>query len=177
MWKYKIFSIVVLMFVGGTHCAVRVSCQGSMGRDTTTNSSRSAVPSGPRSTPLVAVPVKSDGSKDFPRVKRDNEIEGVIEGVHHIAKFGIYIYKVGDDGSETMIVWKVDPSGPAARAGINKSDVITRVNGKTMDSYEQGTNISIRSLIAALRLSGNGPAKFEIANSGKSKVVMVTPLP
>ncbi len=131
------------------------------------------------STPLVAVPVRSDGSKDFPKVNG----EDVIEGVHHIAKFGLYVYKWGGDG-EGINVWKVDPSGPAARAGIKKDDGLVRVNGRAMSWMAKGpkgdyAGASLRDLIEALRLSGNKPASLEVFKGFDKEpvTIMVTPLP
>ena len=127
-----------------------------------------------RSTPLQAVPVKSDGSKDFPKVGK----EYVSEGVHYIAKFGLYVYVSSLEGFE-IFIWKVD--GPAASAGLQKDDWITKVND--VDLSTTADDITIKKLIAVLKQSGNKPAKIVIErvdgnkDNNKDKEFMVKPRP
>jgi S1-C subfamily serine protease len=66
-----------------------------------------------------------------------------------------------------VVVTDVDPSGPAAEAGIQVDDVITEVNHQTVKS---ASDVS-----AALRRSGSRPALLLVNRNGRSLFLAVQP--
>jgi S1-C subfamily serine protease len=110
-------------------------------------------------TSLQAIPVNPN---EDPSVNNSMGVE-VIEKAHYIEKFGLYVWSIQPDSEDTygIWVWKVDPSGPAATAGIKTGDVITKVNNVIL-WFSNNKKKHIVDLIAALRLSGNRPARVEI---------------
>jgi serine protease Do len=72
-----------------------------------------------------------------------------------------------DSDNEGMVVTEVDPSGPAAEAGIDRSDVILEINRKPVNS--------IADVKAALSNSGDRPVLLLISRKGQTIFVTVTP--
>lgn len=66
-----------------------------------------------------------------------------------------------------VVVGEVDPVGPAARAGIERGDVIEQVNRQPVHSAQEVT--------AALERSGNRPALLLINRRGENLFVTATP--
>ena len=66
-----------------------------------------------------------------------------------------------------VLVGEVDPVGPAARAGIERGDVIEQVNRQPVHSAQEVTS--------ALERSGNRPALLLINRRGESLFVSATP--
>ena len=60
---------------------------------------------------------------------------------------------------------EVDPSGPAAEAGIRPGDVIEQVNRKSVSDVSE--------LRAAVKASGDKPALFLVTREGQSLYVTV----
>ena len=66
-----------------------------------------------------------------------------------------------------VVLTDVDPSGPAAEAGIQVDDVITEVNHQTVKS---ASDVS-----AALQRSGSRPALLLVNRNGRSLFLAVQP--
>ena len=70
-------------------------------------------------------------------------------------------------GTQGVVVTDVDPSGPAAEAGIQVDDVITKVNHQSVKSAAE--------LRTALQRSGSRPALLLVNRSGQSLFLAVQP--
>ena len=66
-----------------------------------------------------------------------------------------------------VVITDVDPSGPAAEAGIQVDDVITEVNHQTVRSTSEFS--------AALQRSSSRPALLLVNRSGKNLFLAVQP--
>jgi Do/DeqQ family serine protease len=72
-----------------------------------------------------------------------------------------------DKATQGVVVTQVDPSGPAADAGIQQGDVIEQVNQQTV--------LSAANVEAALKRSGTQPALLLINHRGTTIFVTVSP--
>lgn len=70
-------------------------------------------------------------------------------------------------GSKGLIVTDVDPSGPAAEAGIDKGDVILEINRQPVETFDQAK--------AALDKAGDKTSLLLIARGGRTLYVTVQP--
>lgn len=70
-------------------------------------------------------------------------------------------------GTQGVVVNAVDPTGPAAVAGIQRGDVIQQVNHQPVRSAEE--------LRTALAKTGSGPALFLINRGGEAVFVAIRP--
>lgn len=66
-----------------------------------------------------------------------------------------------------MLIADVVPEGPAAKAGLQRGDVVTRINGQKMDSSSK-----LRNTVAVL--GNGGKATIEFARGGKTLTATVT---
>ena len=66
-----------------------------------------------------------------------------------------------------LVVTDVDPSGPAADAGIVKGDVILEINRQPVETFDQAK--------AALDKAGNKPSLFLISRGGRTLYLTVQP--
>jgi len=74
--------------------------------------------------------------------------------------------ELGVKGTDGVAVMAVDPDGAAAAAGLRPGDVITRVNGKDIDS--------VTALRSALGASGTRPALVLVTRQGENVFVALT---
>ncbi len=63
------------------------------------------------------------------------------------------------------LVVTVDPKGPASKAGIERGDIITEINKKSVEN-------SFASLIQSFKVGDE--IELEVWNAGKSRSVQVT---
>jgi serine protease Do len=70
-------------------------------------------------------------------------------------------------GTQGVVVTDIDPSGPAAEAGIQVDDVITEVNHQPVKTAAE--------LRAALQKSGSRPALLLVNRGGQSLFLAVQP--
>ena len=73
--------------------------------------------------------------------------------------------ELGLESKQGLLVAEVDPSGPAAEAGIRPGDVIEQVNRKSVSDVSE--------LRAAVKASGGRPALFLVTREGQSLYVTV----
>ena len=73
--------------------------------------------------------------------------------------------ELGLESKQGLLVAEVDPSGPAAEAGIRPGDVIEQVNRKSVNDVSE--------LRAAVKASGGKPALFLVTREGQSLYVTV----
>jgi serine protease Do len=109
--------------------------------------------------------------------KADNEGEGGDAASHvETGKLGVGVEPVTAQlisqlrlpaGTQGLAVMQVDPSSPAAEAGINEGDVIEEVNRQPVRS--------VADLKAALQRTGTRPALLLINRGGNSIFLTVRP--
>ncbi len=73
--------------------------------------------------------------------------------------------QLGLESKRGLVVSDVDPSGPAAEAGIRPGDVIEQVNRRPVDD--------VAALKAAVRASGDKPALFLVTRDGQTLYLTV----
>ena len=66
-----------------------------------------------------------------------------------------------------MLIANVVPEGPAAKAGLQRGDVVTRINGQKMDSSSK-----LRNTVAVL--GNGGTATIQYTRDGKTETAAVT---
>ena len=87
---------------------------------------------------------------------------------------GVYIQAIDADTAELMgleskqgaLVSKVDPSGPAAEAGVQRGDVIVEFNGQPVDEMD-----TLPKLVAAAPVGSK--ARIKVLRKGKEKSLSV----
>ena len=87
---------------------------------------------------------------------------------------GVYIQAIDADTAELMgleskkgaLVSKVDPSGPAAEAGVQRGDVIVEFNGEPVDEMDE-----LPKLVAAAPVGSK--ARIKVVRKGKEKSLSV----
>ena len=87
---------------------------------------------------------------------------------------GVYIQEISPDIAEQMglestqgaLVSKVDPSGPAAKAGVQQGDVIVEFDGKPVKEMDE-----LPKLVAAMAVGSK--ARIKVLRKGKEKSLSV----
>jgi Do/DeqQ family serine protease len=113
---------------------------------------------------------------ELPRTKENQSKQGPAPTNGNAGQLGLNVEPLTDDaaselglknGTRGALVTAIDPSGPAADAGIRAGDVIQEVNHQAVR-----TGAEIRS---ALEKTGKGPALLLVNREGHTVFVAVTP--
>ncbi|MGC3971450.1 MAG: PDZ domain-containing protein [Pirellulales bacterium] len=109
---------------------------------------------------------------DFPRGFTVRLPEGFVPGDHWIGAMCVPVEpalraQLNLKDREGLVVAQIVPDSPAAKGGLKPFDVVTAINGESIDD--------LHDLMKAVSDAGEKPIKFDVIRGGKQETVEVTP--
>jgi S1-C subfamily serine protease len=102
-----------------------------------------------------------------------NEVRNVVEALIRDGKIahptlGVTVEPLNDSGSGGAKVTKVNPGGPAERAGIKENDVVVKVGDRTVENLDELT-------VAVRQLKIGQDAPIDVMRDGKRMTLTIKP--